>query len=195
MPNTRSSLKQINDHFHKTSRLISQALPQLRPVIALVAGLIVRSLKKEGKLIICGNGGSAADAQHFAAELVGRYISERQPLPAIALNTNSSGVTSIGNDYGFQEIFSRQLKAFARPGDVLFCISTSGNSENVVKAAKLAKTLRVKVISLTGNSGGELKQLSDVNLIIPSKSTPHIQEVSVIVFHTICDLIDLAFFQ
>lgn len=140
--------------------------------------------------MICGNGGSAADAQHLAAELVGRYLKERQPLAAIALTTDTSALTAIGNDYGFKMVFVRQLRALAKPGDILLCISTSGNSESVVAAAKWAKELKVKTISLTGNRGGKLKSACDVNLIVPSDSTPHIQEVHLAIYHVICDLVE-----
>ena len=184
MPSTK-----IDTHFLESSELIKRSLPTLKRPILKSTQLITRTFKSGGKLLICGNGGSAAQSQHFAAELVGRYLKERQAMPAIALTTDTSALTAISNDYGFSHVISRQLQALAKPGDVLFCISTSGNSSNVLKAAKLAKTLKLKTISLTGNSG-KLKNICDINLSVPSSVTPLIQEVHLVIIHTICDLIE-----
>lgn len=181
----------IDDHFLESSNLIKQSLTSLRDSIDQVAKLISKTFKSNGKLLICGNGGSAAEAQHFSAELVGRYLKERKALPAIALTTDSSTLLAIGNDYGFEEVFSRQVKAHAKPNDVLLCISTSGNSTNIISAAKVAKKIGVKVVGLSGNGGGKLKSFCDINLIVPSKHTPYIQEIHLIIIHTFCDLIEL----
>jgi D-sedoheptulose 7-phosphate isomerase len=140
--------------------------------------------------LICGNGGSAAEAQHFSAELVGRYLKDRKAFPAMSLSTDTSAITAIGNDYGFEKIFSRQVESLARSEDVIVCISTSGNSVNVIEAAKMAKKIGVKVVGLSGNDGGKLKSFCDINLVVPSSHTPYIQEVHLIIIHSICDLID-----
>lgn len=179
----------IEKHFLESSSLVKKSLSTLRTAIYKVAKLIAKTYKVNGKLIICGNGGSAAEAQHFSAELVGRYLKEKKALSAISLTTDTSTLSAIGNDYGFEEIFSRQVKAHASPKDVLLCISTSGNSMNIVNAAKEAKKMGVKVVGLSGNDGGKLKSFCDINLIIPSNHTPYIQEMHLIIIHTICDLI------
>lgn len=180
----------IDTHFIESGKLVRESLPKLKPVIFKSAGLIDKTFKLGGKLLICGNGGSAAQAQHFAAELTGRYLKERQALPAISLTTDTSALTAIGNDYGFDKVFSRQVQALGRAGDVLFCLSTSGNSPNILAVARTAQTLGIKIIGLTGNSGGKLKSLCDINLIVPSHKTPFVQEVHLVVIHVICDLIE-----
>jgi len=153
----------------------------------------IHSLKNDGKILIFGNGGSAADAQHIAAELVGRYKTKRQGLPAIALTTDSSVITSIGNDFGYSEVFSRQVEALANQQDVVIGISTSGNSANVNKALIKAKDLGCKVIGFSGGVGGEMNNICDINLLVPVNDTPRIQEMHILIGHTICHLIDLAF--
>lgn len=180
----------IDSHFLESSELVKQSLATLRRPIIKAANLITRCFAGGGKLLICGNGGSAAQSQHFAAELVGRYLKERKPLPAIALTTDSSALTAIGNDYDFSKIFSRQLQALAKPGDVLVCVSTSGNSLNVLSAANQAHSLKLKTIAFSGFDGGKLKSICDINLIVPSHSVPHIQEVHLTIIHIICDLIE-----
>jgi D-sedoheptulose 7-phosphate isomerase len=163
--------------------------------IAEAAAAIIASLRTGGKLIAFGNGGSASDAQHMAAELVGRYVVNRQALAAVALTINTSSLTAIANDFGFQEIFSRQLEALAKPQDVVFAISTSGNSPNVLRALETAKTLGLKKIGLTGNDGGKLRDLVDICVIVPSSSTPRIQEGHSLVIHILCGLVENAFVQ
>lgn len=185
-------MQSINEHFISSGKLIKQSLSKLRDPISQAAKLISKTFNSGGKLLICGNGGSAADSQHFAAELVGHYLTERKPLPAIALTTNTSSLTAIGNDYGFDKVFSRQVEAYATKGDVLFCISTSGNSANVIAAAKTAKSLQIKTIGLTGNKGGKLKSHCDINLVVPTNHTPFIQEIHLVTIHTICDLVESA---
>jgi len=142
------------------------------------------------QLLICGNGGSAADAQHIAAEFVGRYLRERRPLPAQALTTNTSSLTAIGNDYSYSTIFERQVQAFGRKGDVLIGISTSGNSENVLKAFAAAKKIGMKTIGFTGLTGGKMPESSDILVRVPSTSTPRIQEMHICIAHIICDLVE-----
>ena len=154
------------------------------------ADIIVKTFLAGSKVLICGNGGSAGDAQHMAAELIGRFEKEREAFPAIALTTDSSCLTAIGNDYGFDEIFSRQVKGLGKTGDVLIAISTSGNSPNVIAAASEAKTLGMKVLGLSGASGGILKDLCDICLCAPSSRTARIQEAHIFYCHCICALIE-----
>lgn len=152
--------------------------------------IIDKSLKSRGKILIFGNGGSAADAQHIAAEFVNRYLKERDPLRAIALTTDTSILTSIGNDSSFENIFSRQIEALGKKGDVAWGLSTSGRSRNVVKALRVAKSFGLKTIGFTGGDGGEIKKLVDCNINVPSVSTPRIQELHITIGHIICELIE-----
>ncbi len=184
----------VRTNFLQSIEAKKESLETLVGPIEKSARVIVSSLKKGGVLITCGNGGSAADAQHLSAELVGRYLLDRKPLPAIALSTNTSSLTAIGNDYGYDFTFERQLMALGKKGDVLVCLSTSGNSKNVVAAAKKAIKMGIKTIAMTGNNGGILKGVCDINIIVPSKSTPRIQEVHELVFHTICEIIEKELF-
>ena len=161
-------------------------------LIADAARLIIATMRNGGKLIVFGNGGSAADAQHLSAELVGRYRQDRKGFPAIALTTDSSAMTSISNDYGFDAIFSRQLEALGKPGDVVVAISTSGNSPNVLQALATAKKIGIASIALTGKSGGKLRNSVDVCLCMPSDSTPRIQEAHGLVIHILSGLIERA---
>lgn len=153
----------------------------------------IECIKSGGKLLICGNGGSAADSQHFAAELVSKYRLERRGLPALALTTNTSSLTAIGNDYGFDRVFARQVEAFGAKGDILFAISTSGNSKNLIAAIEKAREQGIKTIGLTGESGGEMKSNCDILINCPSQDTPRIQECHILVIHIVCDLIEQAF--
>jgi len=152
--------------------------------------LMSDALKGGHKLLIAGNGGSAADAQHFAAEIVGRYLKERNALPAIALTTDTSILTAVGNDYGFEAIFSRQVSGLGRPGDVFIGISTSGQSANVIAAMEVAKTMGITTVTLLGKSGGKMAEMGDHNLIVPSQETPRIQEAHHWIYHTWCEIID-----
>ena len=158
------------------------------------AELTVACFKDGGKLLIAGNGGSAADAQHLAAEFTNRFEIERPPLPAIALTTDTSAITSIGNDYSFEEIFSKQVKALGKEGDILLAISTSGNSPNISRAVREAKKMGITVVALTGKGGGELAGLSDIVINVDSKVTARIQEVHITVCHILCSLVDDALF-
>jgi D-sedoheptulose 7-phosphate isomerase len=170
------------------NRLIAGCLPAL----TAAADALISAYRAGHKALFFGNGGSAADAQHLAAEFVGRYLRERDPMPALALNANSSAVTAIGNDYGYEEVFARQLKAFAAPGDVAVAISTSGNSPNVIQAVLCARQLGLFTIALTGDSGGRVGSLVDVLIDVPSKETPRIQECHILVGHALCDAVEQA---
>lgn len=163
--------------------------------IILVAEKIVLAFTNDRKLMLCGNGGSAADAQHIAAEFINRFELERPPLPAIALTTDTSVITCIGNDYSFNDIFSKQVKAIGLEDDVLMAISTSGNSPNILSAAKAAKDMGIYVVGLTGNDGGKLKGLVDSCLVVNSASTARIQESHILAGHIICKLVDYILFQ
>lgn len=159
------------------------------------AKAIATTFSNEGRLFIFGNGGSAADAQHLAAEFVNRFIIERPPLPAVALTTDSSVLTSVANDYSFDEIFSKQIKALGRPGDAALGLSTSGNSPNVVAGLVAARSLGMKTMAMTGAGGGECRTLADILLDVPSHETPRIQEVHITMGHIICEMVDYILFQ
>ena len=161
--------------------------------VEVAAKLCLDCLKNGNKILLFGNGGSAADAQHIAAELVGRYKTERKGLAAIALTTDTSALTAIGNDYGYDCVFDRQVEALANTGDVAIGISTGGSSTNVASALKLAKDLDCKTIGFSGRGGGEMNELCDINIVVPSQDTARIQEMHIVIGHTICHLIDLAF--
>lgn len=185
----RDAIKnEINAHIR-----VANSLHNLTEEIIKSAILCVDSIKNGGKILLFGNGGSAADAQHIAAELVGRYKVKRKGLPAIAITTDTSVLTSIGNDFGYAHVFDRQLEAIAMKGDVVIGISTSGNSENVICALKLASTLECKTIGFSGQDGGGMNNICDINLIVPSDDTPRIQEMHIVIGHTICHLIDQEF--
>ena len=158
--------------------------------LEIAAKLCIESLQNGGKILIFGNGGSAADAQHIAAELVGRYKAERKGLAAIALTTDTSVLTSIGNDYGYERVFDRQVEALANEGDVVIGISTSGSSTNVINALKLANDSGCKTIGLSGRGGGDMNEVCDINLVVPAEDTPRIQEMHIVIGHTICHLIE-----
>lgn len=166
----------------------------IQPVIRQVGERLIQTLAIGNKLLIMGNGGSAADAQHFAGEIVSRYRMERPGLPAIALSTDTSILTAIGNDYGFDRIFSRQVEALASPGDAVIGLSTSGNSPNVAKALEVAKAAGCSTIGLLGRDGGSIKDLCDLPPIIPCQDTPRVQEGHITVIHILCDLIEQGLF-
>lgn len=163
--------------------------------LSQIIKLIVEAFKAGNKLLLFGNGGSAADAQHIAAEFINRYLIERPPLPAIALTTDTSVLTSISNDYSFQDIFGKQIKALGKSGDVAIGISTSGKSVNVLKGIKVAKEMGLKTVALLGGDGGELAKIADLALIVESANTPRIQEVHITIGHIICEMVDLLLFQ
>jgi D-sedoheptulose 7-phosphate isomerase len=166
----------------------------LAPLVAGTVELLAAAYRAGNKLLVCGNGGSAADAQHLAAEIVGRFKMERRGLPAIALTTDSSILTAIGNDYGFDRIFSRQVEALAAPGDVVIGISTSGNSPNVQQALELARRSGCRTVGLLGRDGGSIAGIVDIALTVPSHDTPRIQEGHICMIHIICDLLEKRLF-
>jgi len=162
--------------------------------IARVVDLITGSFKHKGQVLFCGNGGSAADAQHLAAEFVSRFLINRDGLPALALHTNTSTMTAIGNDFGYGETYARLVQAFGRPGDVLVALSTSGNSENVVRAVETAQKMGLVTVAMTGQGGGQLAGLVDILLAVPSLSTPRIQEAHITIGHIICEVVESELF-
>jgi D-sedoheptulose 7-phosphate isomerase len=183
----------IEFEFSEHLKTAQATLEYIAGPLEIAANLCIDCLQNGGKILIFGNGGSAADAQHIAAEMVGRYKVERKGLPAIALTTDTSALTSIGNDYGYNHIFDRQVEALANEGDAVIGISTGGSSANVISALKLANKLGCKTIGLSGRDGGEMNTLCDINLVVPAEDTPRIQEMHIVIGHTICHLIDLAF--
>lgn len=182
---------EFNEHLKTAQATLNYIVEPLE----VAANLCIDSLKNGGKILIFGNGGSAADAQHIAAEMVGRYKVERKGLAAIALTTDTSALTSIGNDYGYDHVFSRQVEALANKGDVVIGISTGGSSNNVINGLKTAKELGCKLIGFSGRDGGKMNVLCDVNLVVPAQDTPRIQEMHIVVGHTICHLIDLELYK
>ena len=175
----------------------TRAMDELGPSIEQASQLMVNSLLSEGKILACGNGGSAGDSQHFSSEMLNRFERERPSLPAIALTTDSSTLTSIANDYSYDEVFSKQIRALGQPGDVLLAISTSGNSGNVLQAIQAAHDRDMLVVALTGRDGGAMASLllpEDVEIRVPARSTARIQEVHLLAIHCLCDLIDRQLF-
>ncbi|MDG1580746.1 MULTISPECIES: phosphoheptose isomerase [unclassified Pseudomonas] len=187
----------IRQMFQASIDTKQQAMEVLVPFIEHASQVMVHSLLNEGKILACGNGGSAGDSQHFSSELLNRFERERPSLPAIALTTDSSTITSIANDYSYNEVFSKQIRALGRPGDVLLAISTSGNSANVIQAIQAAHDREMVVVALTGRDGGGMASLllpEDVEIRVPSKVTARIQEVHLLAIHCLCDLIDRQLF-
>lgn len=178
----------LNDSFNNLQKVISDKGLILE--IETITTKIIKAFKDGNKLLLCGNGGSASDAQHIAAELSGRFIKERKPLYAEALHVNSSYMTAVSNDYGFESTYSRMLEAIGKKGDVLIALSTSGNSENVVNAVKMANSLEMLSVGMSGASGGKIKELCQHNIIIPSSNTARIQEAHIIVGHIFCQIIE-----
>jgi D-sedoheptulose 7-phosphate isomerase len=183
----------IKHELREHIKVSQNTLDSIANQIETASKICINSLKNGGKILIMGNGGSAADAQHIAAELVGRYKTERKGLPAIALTTDTSVITSIANDYGFLHVFDRQVEALAHKGDVVIGISTGGTSPNVVNALTTANKLDCKTIGLSGKDGGKFNALCDVNLLVNSSDTPRIQEMHILIGHTMCHLIELEF--
>jgi len=190
------SLERIQQNLIESIAVKKQILDDevIQKSILEAASLCIQSLKENNKILFCGNGGSAADAQHLAAELSGRYLKDRDPLYAEALHVNTSYLTAVANDYGFEEIFARHLKGIGKEGDVLIALSTSGNSENVLRAVTVAQSLRMRTVAFTGGSAGRLQNLTDVVIQVPSQSTPRIQEAHITIGHIICELIENAIF-
>jgi D-sedoheptulose 7-phosphate isomerase len=189
--------QRILSHFHESAEIKIQSATVLAQPIAQAVELMFSALSNGNKILACGNGGSAADAQHFAAELVGRFERERFPLPAISLATDTSILTAVANDYSYREIFSKQVQAFGQAGDILLAISTSGNSGNVLAAVEVALEREMRVVALTGKDGGKVAQMltdADVHINVPHSRTARIQEVHLVAIHSICDGLDVALF-
>ena len=187
------AVARVNEHFRESIETKQAASDVLNAAIVKGADLMCRSLLNEGKILSCGNGGSAGDAQHFSSELLNRFEMERPGLPAVALTTDSSTLTSIANDYAYEDIFSKQVRALGRDTDVLLAISTSGNSENVNRAISAAHERGMRIVALSGRDGGRMTPLladEDVEIRVPSERTARIQEVHLLVIHCLCDLID-----
>lgn len=185
----------VKDIIRESIKVKEAVLNTMAKDIKAAAEMIATSLKKGGKVILFGNGGSAADAQHIAAELVGRFKLERQALAALALTTNTSVLTSIANDYGYEEIFSRQLEGIAADNDVAVGISTSGNARNVITGLLEAKKMGLRTVALTGSGGGELATIADIALTVPSDNTPRIQESHITIGHIICEIVEEKLFR
>lgn len=184
--------KQIQDSIETKQKLLNDE-KTLRTIQA-VAKECIKLYKEDGKTLLAGNGGSAADAQHIAAELVGRYGFDRPSISSIALTTDTSNLTAIGNDYGYDKIFSRQIEGVGRQGDLFIGISTSGNSENIVNAFEAADKKHIITVALTGRDGGKMAQIADYSIIVPSNETPRIQESHILIGHMICDIIEKELF-
>ena len=180
-------------HELKLHNEVSSKMLSLSNSIELISKVSIETLESKGKIVLFGNGGSAADAQHIAAELVGRYKMDRKGLPAIALTTDTSALTAIANDFGYENIFARQLEALLNKNDLVIGISTSGNSKNVINALDYANELGVKTIGLSGGDGGVMNEICSHNLVVPSFDTPRIQEMHIFIGHTICHLVDIHF--
>jgi len=193
-----SVIERIKQNFHdsiSTKTLSAELLPE---AIASAGELIVQALLENHKILSCGNGGSAADAQHFSSEMLNRFETERPSLPAIALTTDTSTLTSIANDYHYDELFSKQIKGLGQPGDVLLAISTSGNSKNIISAIRTAHDRHLHVVALTGRDGGAIASMltsEDVEIRVPAQSTARIQETHIVIIHCLCDLIDHILFS
>jgi D-sedoheptulose 7-phosphate isomerase len=186
-------IKRINQHFTDSAELKLRAMEVLAQPLASAAERMVECLMQEGKILSCGNGGSAADAQHFSAELLNRFEKERPPLAAMALSTDTSTLTSIANDYRYEDVFSKQIRALGHPGDVLLAISTSGNSPNVMEAIRAAHDRQMTIVALTGRKGGKIADLlgpNDVHICVPAERTARVQEVHLLCLHCMCDAID-----
>jgi D-sedoheptulose 7-phosphate isomerase len=189
--------QRILAHFQESADLKLKSAAALTQPISQAVELMFAALSNGNKILACGNGGSAADCQHFAAELVGRFERERFPLPALALTTDTSIITAVSNDYSYKDIFSKQVQAFGQAGDILLAISTSGNSANVIAAAEAALERDMRIVALTGKDGGQLAKMltdADVHLNVPHTRTARIQEVHLVAIHCICDGIDVALF-
>jgi D-sedoheptulose 7-phosphate isomerase len=187
--------KEILNVFNESIQIKEQFVGESLPTLATVVRTIARALEEGNKILLFGNGGSAADAQHIAAEFINRFYMERPPLPAISLAADSSVLTSISNDYSFSEVFAKQIKALATRGDIAIGISTSGNSANVIRAFEVARELGVITVAFTGGKGGPMTEMADYALIVPSEKTPRIQEVHATIGHVICEMVERLLFK
>ena len=187
-------LARVRASLDESARVKRELLDSSAQAIADAAELVIEALARDAKVLVFGNGGSAADAQHFASELAGRFGRERPALPAMALTTNSSDLTAIGNDYGFEQLFARLIQAHGRPGDVAVAISTSGNSPNVNAAVTEARARGLRTLGLVGKGGGKLAALVDMAVVVPSDSTPRIQESHIAICHALCELVEATLF-
>ena len=186
--------ERVKNNFLESIRIKTESLEQIAPIVANSANAMANSLLNNHKIMACGNGGSAADAQHFSAEMLNRFEMERPGLPAIALTTDSSTLTSIANDYQYAEIYSKQIRALGQKDDVLLAISTSGKSHNIIHAIDAAHDIDMTIVALTGRDGGEIRnqlKTDDFEICVPTESTARIQEVHIMIIHSLCDLIDL----
>ncbi|MGZ4000890.1 MAG: D-sedoheptulose 7-phosphate isomerase [Mucilaginibacter sp.] len=186
---TNTIKEELKDH----QQLVQKVIDSLAPIIEAACEMMVSTLKNGNKVLLAGNGGSAADAQHIAAELSGRFLKERRALPGIALTTDTSALTSIANDYGYEHVFSRQVEALAGQGDLFIGISTSGNSQGILNAFEAAKKLQCKTLGLSGRNGGKMNGVCDLNVIVPSDVTARIQEMHILIGHILCKAADDAF--
>jgi D-sedoheptulose 7-phosphate isomerase len=186
-------LKMIEHELEAHKNTVEKTIEQMIPQIKEASKMVIETLENGNKVLLCGNGGSASDAQHIAAELTGRYKSERRGLAGIALTTDTSALTAISNDYGYNRVFDRQVEALVREGDLLIGISTSGESLNIISALLLAKDMGAKTLGFSGKGGGKMNYVCDVNMIVPSDDTPRIQEMHILIGHIICQAVDNAF--
>jgi D-sedoheptulose 7-phosphate isomerase len=185
----------LEEHAQAGATLRKRFFERNADLLSEIARSMAVTMAREGKILLCGNGGSAADCQHIAAEFTNRFLLERPPLPALSLTTDTSALTAIGNDYGFDQIFEKQLRALGRPGDVLVAISTSGNSANIVNAVQAAREMGITVVGLSGHDGGAMGPLCDHLLLVQDKSTPLIQEIHIAAGHLLCRLVDYYLFE
>jgi D-sedoheptulose 7-phosphate isomerase len=194
---SRESMRSyLKETFEESVAVKQQFFQENQDSILGACELISSAMRQGNKLMICGNGGSAADAQHMAAEMIGRMLIERNPLPALALTTDTSNLTAVANDYSFEVVFEKQVQGLGRPGDVLLCISTSGNSRNVIRAAGAARDLGIRVVSMTGGSGGKLREMSDICLnVAAGKNSSRIQETHIYIIHSLVDVMDRFFLK
>ncbi len=186
----KKMIKAFREHVETVEKTLTECSAEIKSAVELA----IETLRNGGKIAFIGNGGSAADSQHLAAEFVGRFAKNRSPLPALALTTDTSVLTAVGNDFSFEDVFSRQVEALLEKGDLLIAISTSGNSSNIIKAVLKAKEKGVKVIGLTGKGGGNLKNICDIVIVVPSDSTPRIQEVHILIGHIVCEEVERALY-
>jgi len=192
---SQEAIERVHAHSQEGIRLREAFFAAKAPLVVEIARVMAVSLARGGKILLCGNGGSAADCQHIAAEFVNRFKLERPPLPAIALTTDTSILTAIGNDYGFDQVYQKQVQALGRPGDVLVAISTSGGSPNVLAALRAAKEREMLTVGLTGQGGGAMLPMCDFPVLVPHKGTPLVQEIHIAVGHLLCELVDYYLFE